>query len=230
MAIARGESMSGGSLSRFRGGRGHRRFRRFGLFCHGCGGRGCLESLGRLETGEGGRCAQLPLFLHGLDVRKPRRVLGRAQAPRRSVKFLGHDGSKAIEIVARARNKYETASALTESLRKKMSSIGSEAQSAQDEEASIADLVRNLEVKRAKHEEMSRQITRLETQTPSIADSTRLVSLAELPTTPYFPKRMPFVLGGFVLALMAGIGAALLTERKVQGRRLVPTRLESVKA
>jgi Mrp family chromosome partitioning ATPase len=49
--------------------------------------------------------------------------------------------------------------------------------------------------------------------------STRLVSLAELPTVPFFPKKLPFLAAGSTLALLLAFAAVLLSEH------LVPIRL-----
>jgi succinoglycan biosynthesis transport protein ExoP len=116
-------------------------------------------------------------------------------------------------VVNGARKTYETASDLVQGLRQKMHSFQTDAESAEDQEASLADLIRRVDAKRVKYDDLSKQITRLETQAPAYSDSTRLVSLAELPTSAYFPKRPPFILGGLILALMLGGGAAIVMDR-----------------
>jgi hypothetical protein len=42
--------------------------------------------------------------------------------------------------------------------------------------------------------------------------STRLVSLAELPNKPFFPKKLPFLAAGLTLALILGVAASLLAD------------------
>lgn len=116
-------------------------------------------------------------------------------------------------VVNGARKTYETATALTVSLRQKMLSLQNDAIGADDQESSIEDLVRALDLKKGKYADLAKEITRLETQAPTLADTTRLVSLAELPTTPYFPKKMPFLVGGLVLALLVACGVALGLDR-----------------
>jgi len=116
-------------------------------------------------------------------------------------------------VVAGARKSFETASALTASLRQKMHAFETEAGTAEDEESSIADLLRALETKKARYADLTREITRLEAQAPAYSDTTKLVNLADLPASPYFPKRVPFVLGGLVLALLMAGGATLVADR-----------------
>ena len=64
-------------------------------------------------------------------------------------------------VVAGARKSFETASALTASLRQKMHAFETEAGTAEDEESSIADLLRALETKKARYADLTREITRL---------------------------------------------------------------------
>ncbi len=127
-------------------------------------------------------------------------------------------GAELRVLVAGAKTSYETASALVDSLRAKMLGFEAEATSAEDREASIADLVQRAETKKARYEDLSRQIARLEIEAPAYSDGTKLVNLAELPASPYFPKRAPFLIGGLVLALLFGSGAAIVAERASAGR------------
>ncbi|MDR3495071.1 MAG: hypothetical protein P4L82_10760 [Ancalomicrobiaceae bacterium] len=113
-------------------------------------------------------------------------------------------------IVASTRAAYNSADALVASLRTKLASSETEAQSAVDQETSIGGLVRAVDAKKAKYAELSRQLAQIVTRKPPLADSIRQVSRADLPEVPYFPKRTPFIAGGLVLALMlAGMGSVI---------------------
>ncbi len=75
------------------------------------------------------------------------------------------------------------------------------------DESSIAPLVRGVEVKRKEYADLSNKLKSLETEQQSTLGSTRLVSMASLPLTPVFPKTLPFLVGGIMLAAI-GAGAA----------------------
>lgn len=116
-------------------------------------------------------------------------------------------------IAATTKASYDAAALLVTQLRAKLNSTSTEADNDLDEEANIGDLVRSVEAKKARYAEISRQLTEVQSRKPPFADSTRLVSKAEVPTTPYFPKKVPFLAGGFVLGVMLAIAAAIATDR-----------------
>lgn len=116
-------------------------------------------------------------------------------------------------IATTTKASYDAAAALVTQLRGKLSSAATEADSDLDEEANIGDLVRGVEAKKARYAEISRQLTEVQSRKPPFADSTRLVSKAEVPTTPYFPKKVPFLAGGFVIGLMLALAAAVAADR-----------------
>ncbi len=70
--------------------------------------------------------------------------------------------------------------------------------------------------------ELYNKATDLETERRTLLSSARLVSLAELPRFPYFPKRVPILAGGLTLALLLGALASLwqdASDRTLRGTR-----------
>lgn len=92
--------------------------------------------------------------------------------------------------------------------------LKNEAADANDAEARIAVLVRNADSKRVEIGEVSRRIGDIEIQTRTLSTGSELVSLAELPILPFFPKRVPFLAVGLVLGLMGAAVTILLAERR----------------
>ncbi len=83
---------------------------------------------------------------------------------------------------------------------------------ATDKEAAIADMVRAVEIKRGQYETLYKRASELETERRVLTGSTRLVSLAELPTLPFFPKRGPFLAAGLTLATILAAAASFLRD------------------
>src|SRR5215467_5080481 len=115
-------------------------------------------------------------------------------------------------IAASAQKSFEANDALVTSLKKQMDAAKSDAGSATLDEASIESMVRDTEIKRQQYAELYKKASELETERRVLVGSTRLVSLAELPNKPFFPKKVPFLAAGLTLALILGIAAALLVD------------------
>lgn len=122
--------------------------------------------------------------------------------------------SKEVGSVAGSLNKeYAAADTLANSLRQQMTQVKSEVATATADEASIENMVRNADVKRQQYADLYKRASELETERRVLQGSTRLVSLAELPTKPFFPKPLPFAAAGLVAALFAALAAVILRER-----------------
>ena len=89
-----------------------------------------------------------------------------------------------------------------------MSAVGS----ATDNEAAIASMVRAADIKRGLYVDLYKRASEMETETRVMTGSTRLVSLAELPTLPFFPKTTPFLAAGLTLAILFATMAAFLRD------------------
>ncbi len=79
-------------------------------------------------------------------------------------------------------------------------------------ETEIAPLVTGVEVKRKEYADLSAKLKSLETEQQSTLGSTRLVSLASLPIKPVFPKTLPFLVGGIILAALGAAASAFAVE------------------
>ncbi len=80
-------------------------------------------------------------------------------------------------------------------------------------EASIATLVRDVEVRREMFVDLSKKVNELETERRLIGGDARLVSYAEVPTKLWFPKKTPFLAMGIMVAAILAAAAALLRDR-----------------
>jgi succinoglycan biosynthesis transport protein ExoP len=116
-------------------------------------------------------------------------------------------------IAASTQKTYDAADALVKTLQQQMTSVKAEVSTAEGDEASIASMVRQTDIKRQEYAELYKRASELETERRVLLGSTRLVSLAELPDKPFFPKKVPFLAGGLTLALIAAAGAAFWRDR-----------------
>ncbi|WP_024510553.1 exopolysaccharide transport family protein [Bradyrhizobium sp. ARR65] len=116
-------------------------------------------------------------------------------------------------IAASAQKTFDASDALVTSLKKEMDAAKAQAGSATLDEASIESMVRDAEIKRQQYADLYKKASELETERRVLLGSTRLVSMAELPNKPFFPKKIPFLAAGTTLALILGIAAALLADQ-----------------
>ncbi|WP_024514178.1 exopolysaccharide transport family protein [Bradyrhizobium sp. Tv2a-2] len=116
-------------------------------------------------------------------------------------------------IANSAQKTFDASDALVTSLKKQMDAAKADAGSATIDEASIESMVRDTEIKRQQYADLYKKASELETERRVMLGSTRLVSLAELPNKPFFPKKLPFLAAGGTLALILGIAAALLADQ-----------------
>lgn len=127
-------------------------------------------------------------------------------------------------IAISAQKTYDANDALVKSLTKQMDAVKDEVGSATSDEASIESMVRSTEIKRQQYADLYKRASELETERRVLIGSTRLVSLAELPAKPFFPKKVPFLAAGATLGLLLGLAAAFF------GDRLGPAGLAQMRA
>ncbi|KQV33569.1 MULTISPECIES: tyrosine-protein kinase domain-containing protein [unclassified Rhizobium] len=116
-------------------------------------------------------------------------------------------------VVASAEKRFDAASETAKALRTQMDKAKTDVSASLGDETAIEQMVRDVGVKRAQYAALYDKRKGLESEERAMLGSTRLVSLAERPLKRFFPKTAPFVAGGAALALMAGVGAALLRDR-----------------
>ncbi|MDR3460685.1 MAG: polysaccharide biosynthesis tyrosine autokinase [Beijerinckiaceae bacterium] len=124
-----------------------------------------------------------------------------------------HLDQEVAAVAVGLRKTYNASDVRVAALQKELETAKSEAGAATDDEATIGDLVRAADIKRGQFETLYKQANELDTQRSVLVGSARLVSLAELPVTPFFPKRGPFLAAGLFIGLLAGAAAALLRDR-----------------
>jgi succinoglycan biosynthesis transport protein ExoP len=135
--------------------------------------------------------------------------------------------AEVASIAASAQKAYDANDALVTSLRKQVDVVKAEVGSATSDEASIESMVRDTEIKRQQYADLYKRASELETERRVLLGSTRLVSLAELPNKPFFPKKLPFLAAGGTIGLMLAFAAALFGDRLKPATAWLPTRLPS---
>jgi uncharacterized protein involved in exopolysaccharide biosynthesis/Mrp family chromosome partitioning ATPase len=116
-------------------------------------------------------------------------------------------------IAVSTQKTFDASDALVTSLRKQMEAVKSEVGSATSDEASIESMVRGTEIKRQQYAELYKRASELETERRFLLGNTKLVSLAELPNKPFFPKKIPFLAAGTTIGLLLAFAAALFGDR-----------------
>ncbi|MGM4916822.1 nucleotide-binding protein [Tardiphaga sp. 813_E8_N1_3] len=121
--------------------------------------------------------------------------------------------TEVASIAASAQKAFDANDALVNALRKQMDAVKAEVGSATSDEASIESMVRSTEIKRQQYADLYKRASELETERRVLIGNTRLVSLAELPTKPFFPKKIPFLAAGGTLGLLLAFVAAFFGDR-----------------
>ena len=177
------------------------------------------RSIGDLKQQLAAVAAQLASQSNALGPRHPSiRALEQEQASireRLKVEVAG--------LIASAQRTFDFRDALVKTLTRQIDAAKSDAVKAEvskvevgtapSDEASIESLARNTEIKRAQYADLYRRASELETERRVWVGSTRLVSLAELPTTPTFPNDIRFIAAGSALALLLASLAVLVVDR-----------------
>jgi uncharacterized protein involved in exopolysaccharide biosynthesis/Mrp family chromosome partitioning ATPase len=127
-------------------------------------------------------------------------------------------------IAVSAQKTYDANDALVTSLRKQVDAVKAEVGSATTDEASIESMVRDTEIKRQQYADLYKRTSELETERRVLLGSTRLVSLAELPSKPFFPKKIPFLAAGGTIGLLLALAAVLFGDRLKPAAAWLPTR------
>lgn len=119
-------------------------------------------------------------------------------------------------IADAARRNLDAARARVVAAQRELTQRTDDARQAAEAETQIAAMVRELEIKRDAYVDLSKRLSQLETERRILEPSTQLVHLAELPTRPAFPQKLPFLIGGLTLALILGTAAGLISYKPEQ--------------
>lgn len=112
-----------------------------------------------------------------------------------------------------ARRNLDAARARVVSARAELEQATQAASQAVEDETQIASMVRQLDTKRATFNDLSQRLSQLETERRVLEANTQLVNMAELPTRPAFPQKVPFLAGGLTLASIVATAAAMVSYR-----------------
>lgn len=116
-------------------------------------------------------------------------------------------------VALSAQKDYDTASALVQALQKRMDGAKDSAATAVTDESSIEGMVRDVDAKRQLYTQLYQKASELESERRSLNGSVRLVSLAEMPTKPYFPKKTPMVAAGIAVGLFLAVASCVVWDR-----------------
>lgn len=125
----------------------------------------------------------------------------------------GRLAAEIARISGNAQKEYDTATAQVAALTEQLEAAKKDVVDAVSDERTIEGLVRDVEIKRKQYSDLADKANALQAEERIIGGSVRLVSLAETPLKPFFPKRLPFLAGGLTLGLLLGFSAAFLAER-----------------
>lgn len=121
--------------------------------------------------------------------------------------------SEIDRLAASAQKDLEAASSLVVSLQGQVTKAKDNAASALSDESSIEGMVRDVEAKRQLYTQLYQRASELESERRSLNGGARLVSLADMPTKPYFPKKTPMVAAGLALGLFFASASCVLWDR-----------------
>lgn len=122
--------------------------------------------------------------------------------------------AEVASIAVSAQKAFDANDTLVTSLHKQVDLVKAEVGSATSDEASIESMVRDTEIKRQQYADLYKRASELETERRVLIGSTRLVSLAELPNKPFFPKKIPFIAAGGTIGLLLAFTAAFFADRR----------------
>lgn len=114
------------------------------------------------------------------------------------------------KLASGARVAHAAARAKVDSLKAQLADLKQRAEAAADSEAALAGMVREAESKRAIYADLSRKAGEMEAEHRALVGSARLVSYAEIPTLPVFPRKTPILAAGLMLASLLAFAATRL--------------------
>jgi capsular exopolysaccharide synthesis family protein len=122
-------------------------------------------------------------------------------------------GGEISRVRSGLQQSYAAADQQVKELESQMTRLKGEVGTASDAESAMATMQRDVEVRRSLYVDMSQKAAALETERRLVSGDVKIVSRADKPSLPWFPKLMPFVAGGSILAVIMGVGAAVLRDK-----------------
>jgi polysaccharide biosynthesis transport protein len=116
-------------------------------------------------------------------------------------------------IGASLEQEYAAATAKVAALADQLKDARVEVAAQSDAATRIASLQRHAEVQRELFLDLSKKIDTLEIERRILTGNARVVGFAQYPDKIHFPRKLPFILGGLMLAAAASIGVTLLLDR-----------------
>ena len=109
------------------------------------------------------------------------------------------------------------------SLQKQMASLRAAADEENNKRAILAGMIRKAKSMRATYETFHKKASEIDRQIRTTVGKARLVSMADMPLLPVFPKKIPLLVAGIILSLILGFTVSLLIGfiENAKKRRLV---------
>lgn len=124
-------------------------------------------------------------------------------------------------LTQNARKQYDAASERVALITSQLEAAKNDVATSIAGEGDIENLVREVEIKRRQYSDLAARANVLEVEQRVLSGSVRLVSPAEAPIKPFFPKLVPFAAAGMTLGLLLGFAAAFLAEKLAQGNAVM---------
>jgi capsular exopolysaccharide synthesis family protein len=108
---------------------------------------------------------------------------------------------------------YATTTARVATLQKQLENAKQSVAAGTDAETQIASLQRHADVQRELYIDLSKKVDALETERRVVGGNVHVISYAQLPEGVAFPRKLPFILGGMMVAAAASLGTTMLLDR-----------------
>ena len=121
--------------------------------------------------------------------------------------------SETDRIKSSVRKEYAAATARVATLQQELDDAKRQVSAGAEADTKIANLQRHADVQRELYVDLSKKIDELEAERRVVSGNSQVVSHAQLPDTPAFPRKLPFVLGGLIVATGLAGGLSLMRDR-----------------
>jgi succinoglycan biosynthesis transport protein ExoP len=116
-------------------------------------------------------------------------------------------------VAASLRQTYSAATGKATALEQQLKNAKRKVAASTEAETEIASLQRHVEVQRELYVDLSKKIDALEIERRVLSGDARIISRAQYPGGLASPRKLPYVVGGLLLAVVASVGATLILDR-----------------